>query len=91
MSFKIKLGTAKSKNYVNESSHFAYKVYLRIILLKVQFKFSLGELGKKQNTSSWPIISVVHLMILIYFPLIIFKILYWDFKKTKILHFLPSK
>lgn len=73
--FQNKIGTAKSKNCVNRSSHFAYKVCLKIILLKIQFKFSFGELGKKPNTRSWPIISVVHLMTLIYFSLIVFKIL----------------
>ena len=54
------------------------------------FNFSLGEWGKKQNTIiSWPVINVVHLMTLIYFPVIIFKILYWDFcfKKNKLKKF----
>ena len=53
MSFRIKLGTAKSKNYVNNSSHFAYKVCLRIILLKSQFKFSLGGRGKRTYCYKW--------------------------------------
>lgn len=78
MEFENKIRNGKNPKTVNISSHFAYKVYLRMILLKIEFNFSLGELGKKQNTSSWPVISVVHLMTLIYFTCIVFKILHWD-------------
>lgn len=35
LGFRVKLGTAKSQSYVNKSSHFAYEVYLRIVLLKI--------------------------------------------------------
>lgn len=51
-----KIRNSKIQNHVNKSSHFAYKViYVGIILLKIQLKYSLGELGKKQTTSSsWP-------------------------------------
>lgn len=40
--FQNKIKNSKIQKLCKQSSHFAYKVYLRIILLKIPFKFSLG-------------------------------------------------